>query len=117
MKFLLGLIATIAISFLVQYFNIGPWWSISVIAFVVAALVRLNGFKSFLFGFLAIALLWGAYAFFINGQNEGILSTKIGMLLGGLSSNSLVIISALIGAIVGGLGAMTGSLAQQLIKK
>ncbi len=73
---------------------------------VVVAVIwgfRLNAIDSFLSGFMALFLLWGLYALTLDIQNESILSTRIGQLLAGLSSTVLILTTALLGAIGGGL--------------
>jgi hypothetical protein len=66
--------------------------------------------KAFLSGFLGIFLLWAGLAWWIDMKNEGILSKKIAELLPlGGSSLLLILVTAFIGALVGGFGAMTGS--------
>ncbi len=117
MKFLLALVLTILVAFLVQYFNIGSWWSLAVVTFITGVVMKLNAWKSFAFGFLAIVLVWGGYAYFLNDLNNGILAAKMGVIFKGLDVRSLIAVSALIGGIVGGLGAMTGRLAWELVGK
>ena len=117
MKFILAVITTIIIAFIVQYFQIGPWWSLAVVTLFLGALMGFNSLKSFLFGFLGIALLWGSYAFFLDQQNDSILAIKIGELFSGLGPIALLLVAALISGITGGLAAMTGSLGWQLFKK
>ncbi len=112
MKFLISTILIAALSFLSQQFL--PWWSLVIIAFIIGWLMGLKGWASFLSGFLAIFLLWGIYAFVLNQGNEGILATRMANLLP-LSGNPilLILVTAAIGGLVGGLGAATGSLGRQ----
>lgn len=66
--------------------------------------------SSFLSGLLGIFLLWAIVAFWIDIKNNSILSHKISELfrLGG-SSILLIVVTALIGGLVGGFAAMAGS--------
>jgi len=114
MKFIIGIIAVALLSFLAQ--QVFPWWIIVAITLLVGGFLGMSSGKSFLFGFLGIALMWGIHAFLINQANDGLLASKIGELLGGLSSGLVVLISAALGGLIGGLGAMTGSLGRGLIK-
>lgn len=101
-----------------------PWWGIAIVAFLVGAILsekrRRRVFakkqppaRSFLAGFLAIFLLWGGMAFFLNSQNESFLAGKIAQLITEnppIPGHSLLILStALIGGILGGLSALTGN--------
>jgi hypothetical protein len=86
------------------------WWSVAIAAFVVAALIRQTPGKSWLAGFLGVFLLWAIIAWWIDVQNQNILSQKIARLipLGG-STFLLILVTAFIGALVAGFGALTGS--------
>jgi predicted membrane metal-binding protein len=107
MRFLAALLLIALLSFIAGLFL--PWWSIAIVGFLVALLIPQTIGKSFLSGFLAIFLLWGIVSFIIDIKNESMLSGKIAQLfpLGG-SSILLILITALIGALVGGFAAMSG---------
>jgi hypothetical protein len=87
------------------------WWSIAIACFIVAALIRQRPGIAFLTGFLALFLLWGALSFMISNNNEHLLAHKVSLLL--IKTDNpylLIIITGLIGAIVGAFAALTGSL-------
>ena len=108
MKFLAALIITALVSFITGLYL--PWWGIAIAAFIVALLVRQNAGMAFLSGFLALFLLWSGLAFWIDNGNESILSARIGELLGiGNNPFLLIFITAVIGALVAGFAAMSGS--------
>lgn len=115
MRFVLATLLTAAFSFIAGLFL--PWWSIAIIAFLVALLVPQSRGLSFLAGFTGIFLLWGLLAIWIDIKNEGILSHKIALLfpLGG-SSLALIVVTALVGAIVGGFAGMSGGSLRLLLK-
>ena len=108
MRFLLALLLTVALGFIAGRFL--EWWSIAVVAFLVALLIPQRIGRAFLSGFLGIALLWAAVALWNDIPNDSILSRKIAELfkLGG-SSFLLIVVTALLGGIVGGFAAMSGS--------
>ena len=108
MKFLLATLLTALLSFIAGIFL--PWWSIAIIAFLISLVVRQSMSRSFLAGFAGIFLLWSLVALWIDIRNEHILSRKIAQLfpLGG-SSFLLILVTALVGALVGGFAAMSGS--------
>ena len=109
MKFLVALLLTSMLSFLAGIY-IGWWWFFAVIAFVVALLVHQKAGKAFASGFLGLFLLWGGLAYWIDVKNESILSSKIAELLPlDGSSFLLVVVTGLIGGIVAGLAALSGS--------
>jgi hypothetical protein len=108
MKFLLSILLTAALAFLAGMFL--PWWSIAIIAFLVALLIPQHIGLGFVSGFISIFLLWGLLALWIDIKNNSLLSHKIAELfpLGG-SSVLLILVTALVGALVAGFAAMAGS--------
>jgi hypothetical protein len=112
MKFFAAFILTGLLSFAASLFF--PWWTIAVVAFIVALLIHQKGYKAFLAAFFALFILWGAQSFLIDQANNHLLSTKIASVfpLGG-SYVLLVIITAVVGAFVAGMAGLTGSLARR----
>ena len=107
MKILLSIVLIALLSFIAGLFL--PWWSIALVAFLVAVLVRLSPGGHFLSGFLGVFLIWTILAFWIDQKNEHILSSKVAQLFHlGSASFLLVLISALIGGLVGGFAALSG---------
>jgi hypothetical protein len=104
MKFLIHILLIAAISFLLQSFL--PWWTMAVGAFVISFLMDNKGVSSFFAGFLAVGLLWLALAFYIDFTTQSILTEKLNKLL---PLNSLLL-TTLIGGLVGGLASLTGAL-------
>ena len=108
MKFISALILTVLLSFIAGLFL--PWWSIAIAAFVAALLIYQRSWKAFLAGFIGLLLLWGGLAFWIDLENESILSARIGELMGiGNNPILLIVITGIIGGLVGGFAAMSGS--------
>jgi len=115
MKFILAFLLTATISFLAGLRL--EWWSIALVSFLVAVLIpqRISG--AFLSGFLGIFILWAMLALWIDSKNGNNLSHKIAELfkLGG-SSILLILVTALIGGLVGGFAAMAGSSLRPVLK-
>lgn len=87
-----------------------PWWSVALAAFVVALVIRQRSFTSWLSGFSGVFILWAVLAQWIDLKNQHLLSQKIATILPlNGSSVLLVLITALLGAIVGGMGALSAS--------
>jgi hypothetical protein len=107
MRFISSVLLIILFSFIAGLFL--PWWSIAIVAFLVALLIPQTIGKSFLAGFLALFILWGVLSFWIDMKNESLLSQKIAHLfpLGG-ASFLMILITAFIGALVAGFAAMSG---------
>jgi hypothetical protein len=108
MKFLTAIILTGLLAFIGGLYF--PWWSLALAAFLVAVLIHQKAGKAFLTGFLGVFILWAGLAWWIDMKNEGYLSAKIAELLPLEGSRFLlIVVTALIGALVAGFGAMTGS--------
>ena len=108
MKFIISLTLIALLSFAVCLYL--PWWMVAVVPFLVVALIPQNAGKAFLCGFLAVFILWFALTFWMSNNNNHILAHKVSLLI--IKSDSpylLMSLTALIGALVGGFGALTAS--------
>lgn len=87
-----------------------PWWIIAIAAFISGLLVPMRSGRAFVAGFSGIFILWVFLAWWIDAKNDAVLSRKVAEIfpLGG-SSFLLILVTALIGGLVGGLGALCAS--------
>jgi hypothetical protein len=108
MKFLVSVILTAVLSFISGLYL--PWWGIAIVAFLVALLIHQFAWKAFFSGLLGVFFLWAGIAWWIDYRNSGILSQKVAAVLP-LGGNSLllILVTGLIGGLVGGFAAMAGS--------
>ena len=108
MKFLVALLLTAILSFIIGLFF--PWWGIAVVALIVAVIVHQKPGKAFLSGLLGVMAVWSGLAIAIDIKNQGVLSEKIAHVLP-LGGNAilLIILTGLIGGLVAGLAALSGS--------
>lgn len=93
--------------FVTQYL-IPYWWVAAIDAILAAMLVGKSARGSFFSGFFSVGLVWLSYAYWLDAQNERLLSKKIAQLIQVPSPTYLLIITALIGGLVGGFAALTG---------
>jgi hypothetical protein len=108
MRYISAILLTALLSFVSGLFL--PWWGIAIPAFLVSALIRQKPSMSFLSGFLGVFLLWEILAWWIDNKNDSILSQKIAQILPlGGSTILLILLTSVIGALVGGCAALTGS--------
>ena len=108
MKFLISFVLIALLSFAACLYL--PWWSIAVVAFIVAVVIPQHPGKSFLAGFLALFFLWGALSYRISAKNENILAHKVAVLILKMDNPYvLMLVTALIGALVAGFAAWSGS--------
>ena len=112
MKFFVSLLLTIFLSFGACLYL--PWWSIAIVAFLIAALIPQRPGKAFLAGFIALFLLWGGLSFWLSNRNDHILAHKISLIVLKVDNPFyLILCTALIGAVVAGMAALTGSFLRQ----
>lgn len=108
MKFIVALLLTALLGYLFPLFL--PWWSFAITSFLVAIFIQQRPWQAFLAGFIALLLLWGIYASFIDNANQHILSTKVAQILPFKGSyKALIITTAIIGGLLSGMAALTGS--------
>jgi len=94
-----------------------PWWTIAPFAAVVIFLLpQQSGFRAFLSGFTAGALVWGLTAWLTDNANGGVLSSKVGELFQGAGRGGILGVTTLIGALLGAFGALTGQMAVDMTK-
>lgn len=108
MKFLVAILLTAVLAFISGLFL--PWWGMAITSLLVAILVHQKAGKAFLAGLLGVFLLWAGLALWIDMKNNGVLSKKIASVLP-LGGNAIVLIlvTGLVGGLVAGMAAMSGS--------
>ncbi|MFN8285918.1 MAG: hypothetical protein U0V74_04145 [Chitinophagales bacterium] len=114
-NFILTLAAIAIASLLLQFFL--PWWVIAPIAFIAGYIFKQGGFSAFAAGFLAIFILWIAYAYKLSCANEHILATRITEVLKQLTGGKMImlfVLTGLVGGLVSGFAALSGNMAQKL---
>jgi hypothetical protein len=115
MKLAATILLTIIVSFAAGLYM--PWWSMALVAFLVALFMDQKPGIAYVSGFVSIFLLWTLLAWWIDAQNNSILSHRIATLLPlGGSSSLLILITGLVGAIIGGLAALSGSFLRKYLQ-
>ena len=108
MRFIISFILTALLSFVASLYL--PWWSIAIAAFIIGMLVPQKPILAFFAGFLALFLLWAFLSWWLSSNNGHILSHKLSLLI--LKNDNpvlLIIVTGLIGAVVAGFAALSGS--------
>jgi hypothetical protein len=107
-KFIVSIVLIALLSFIGGLFF--AWWTIAIAAFLVSALIPQRPLASFFTGFIALFLLWGGLATYIDMANNSILSARVaGLVYLHGSSVALLLVTGFIGALVGGGSALTAS--------
>ena len=95
-----------------------PWWSIVIVAFWVGCWVADAPARSFTYGFFGVALLWGIFAAMQHSANGGLMSGAMSNVFSGkLSATQLIYFTGILGGLVGGLAAMSGTYFRHLLPK
>ena len=116
MKGLIVFLLTGILSFVAGLFY--PWWSLTIVAFIISLIFRQKPVKSFFSAFLAIFLFWFGFSYFIDLANDHILAGRMSLLF--LKTRSPVLMcvfSGLIGGLAGGLAALSASYLRKKKKK
>lgn len=108
MKFVTSIVLTALLAFISGLFL--PWWGMAITSLLVAVLVHQKAGKAFLSGLLGVFILWAGLAWWIDMKNNNILSAKVASILPlGGSSIGLILFTGIIGGLVAGMAAMSGS--------
>ena len=114
-RFILQLILVIAFSYVSQY--IFPWWGVMIGSALAAILVYNKGLSSFFAGFIGLGSLWFYLAYSIDAANKSLLSNKVATLFSLETGFQMVLVTALLGAIIGGFSSLAGNYFIALFKK
>ncbi|MES2373553.1 MAG: hypothetical protein V4557_13315 [Bacteroidota bacterium] len=110
MKILTAIILTAFLAYVVGVYSTLPWWSFAITSLIIAVAIHQRPGKAFLAGFLGLFLLWAGMAVLKDAANEHVLSTKVaGILPLGGSYLILILVTGVVGGLVSGLAALTGS--------
>jgi hypothetical protein len=108
MKFVFQFLFILIASLIIQLFL--PWWSIALVAFAGGYFLKSS--QNFLAGFLSVALLWGGYAIWIDLGGAAPLADRVAGILS-VSKTLLFVLTALVGGLVAGFAALSGSILKQ----
>jgi hypothetical protein len=108
----------IVLSLLLQLFL--PWWIIALVAFAMAWWKAETAGHAFASGFVAIFLLWIAMGLIQSVPNENLLANRVGEMfrlpLGSLNWIVLLLVTGIIGGLVGGISALAGFYSSRSLK-
>ena len=105
MKSIYFFVGLIVLGFLLQQFL--PWWILAPLAAILAWLLKLTPRQAFSASLVGGILLWGGYAWYLD---NGILSDRLGQMMGDISPMFLFLLPCLIGGLIAAMGGVTGSL-------
>ncbi len=114
-NFLLAFALTAIATFAIQLFL--PWWSLVIIAFVVAYFIQQAPLPAFMAGFLSVFILWVVYAYMLSSANNNLLLDKVNTLLNPITMGHAVVLYLLtgtIGGLVSGFAALSGNMIRRV---
>jgi len=111
--------ASIALFFILIVGNIshlfGPWWAVVLVAALAIVLFPMGPARALAVGITAGSMLWWLNALWINSVNTGMMANKIGQVFQAVSALQLLSATALLGGLLGGLGALIGAYGRGLL--
>lgn len=91
-----------------------PWWSLAIVAFLVCFWRSLGAGRAFSYGFAGIALVWLCYALLIHIRTDGIFTSRMSELLFKTNNAAIpMLVTAILGGLVGGLAGLSGYFVRQ----
>ncbi len=110
MKQITAIVLTAFLAFVAGIYSNLPWWSFAITSLIVSVAIHQKPGKAFLSGFLGLFGLWAVMALLKDIPNDHILSTKVAQILPlGGSYIVLILVTGIVGGLVSGLAALTGS--------
>jgi hypothetical protein len=115
MKFLLF---TLLSALVVVFLNIvAPYWVVMIAVTALAALIRPTVWGGFLGGGLGMGLVWLGQTVYISAVTSSTLPDKMGALMGLGSGLNLMLLTAVLGFILGGFSGLLGVMFRNLVQK
>ncbi|NIJ55945.1 hypothetical protein [Dyadobacter arcticus] len=94
-----------------------PWWVIAIIPFAVLFWRSTRSSQAFWAGFGGVALPWLAYGYYLRFISESTLSDRVAGIFFLPNGILLLLVTALIGGLVGGIAGLSGFWTRQLFRK
>jgi len=110
MLFLIILILTVICSYIL------PWWFVAVIAFGAAFFMTTKPGRAFLYGFGGVFVAWAILALLKTVPNDNILAGRVAQLMQLPNWIVLLVITEVIGGLVGGMAALSGALVRKAFR-
>jgi len=111
MLFLIILILSFASGFFL------PWWVVAIAAFLAALLIGKTSRQAFISGFGAVFIVWIVLALFKSIPNDHILANRIAQLFHLPSWQYILVITGIVGGLVGGFSDLSGLLLKKAFEK
>jgi hypothetical protein len=95
---------------------VAPWWVVALTPFLINAWRPISPVYAFFISFAAIAMLWFSYGLYLHVNTAGSMSNRIAEIFSLPGGLPLLLLTSLIGGLVGGVAGLTGFYVQQLFQ-
>ena len=111
MKFIVAIFLHAFLAFAIGLYSQFPWWLFVGTSGIVAFFIMDSPAKSFFAGFLGVGALWAGLATGKDLANAHLLSSKVAQILplGGGSYIALIVLTGVVGGLLGGFAGLTGA--------
>ena len=103
------------LSALLQIF--APWWVIAIVPFVILLWRASRSSGAFWAGFGGIAVPWLLYGYYQHFISDGALSDRVAKIFMLPNGILLLLVTALVGGLVGGFSGLAGYSVRQIFRK
>ncbi len=93
-----------------------PYWAMMVLIAAAAALLGVKAGPAFVAGAIGMGVAWFGQSIYISTWTSSHLPDRMGELMGVGSGTSLIGITAVLGFLLGGFSALTGSLFRSVLR-
>lgn len=115
MRFIsLTIVSALIVVFINPFF---PYWIVMILIGILSTVFGLKGFVSFLAGGLGMGLAWVGHTVYLSFMTGSPLPDQMAEIMGASSGVFLSAITGLIGFLLGGFSAYSGSLFRRMLKK
>jgi hypothetical protein len=109
-KFPVSILLVALSTFAIGLYGTLPWWSFAVTNFAIALAIPQKPWVSFVCGAVGVGAIWAGLATGMDLSNNHLLSSKVASILPLHGSYVLlIVITAVVGAMVGGFASLTAA--------
>lgn len=94
-----------------------PWWVIAIVPFLILFWRPARAMGAFWTGFGGIGITWLIYGYYQHFISDGAISDRVAQLFMLPNGITLLLVTSLIGGLVGGLSGVAGYWVRQIFRK
>ncbi|PRY88429.1 hypothetical protein [Mongoliibacter ruber] len=113
-SFVLAILTSLVVLFLGK---LAPYWVLMLLVSLLAIAINPRPWPAFFAAGFAFGLTWFVLTIWISVQSESNLPEQMAVLMGVKSDNFLWLVTGILGYLIGGFSAMTGSLFRKIFER